>query len=1586
MKPTLHRCRNVATLLLLFLSFSTFAQLNSFTLTVTPTAQTCLGNGSLSFLTAGTTAGATISYDVYLLPNTTTPIFSTSNLTVSSLSAGNYRVVATQTLGALTNTAQADITIVNNIVALQFDHVVGNVTCNNNGTITINVTQGTASSYEIISGPMTRAPQTSNVFTGLATGTYRVRIFDSCGEGSTRDITLVQIAASISIAPVIFASGSLPSCTTIGVLNEFMSPVSVNVIYPLSLTYTVFPPGGGTPTIVTGTMASGDNTDVASAIIPFYYDQQYTYNLTITDACGNVFIRNSNIVNKKLELDVEAEYPGCAGVKFKLIPSTYLAPYTVTFSQFPAGFNAASFNSMHPTFSDEAEYGSETNPVPEGDYTVTILDACGHTATETFTLEYPPVSPTPEVDAACGSTTGSVKISFNEREIVQIILQSATPAYTGTVPQDLSGGIAGDGSYTFANVPQGDYVFFIVDSCGEEHVFPVSITPTAPVAGVTSITRAGCDEGYGSVRVYGPVGTVFAAATITAGPDGFSAPQDVTANINTSGTTAGQLYMNGLPEGDYTIELTDQCGFTQTQTVSVTGYHITVNNITIVPRCGAFDINLQHTSTGNYVQSFWLQKQDTTTGQWGHPGTGVVYTGGIPTASDSVLLTVNQLNLNNAFIGHFRILKVFYVYSNGSATNYRCTQTIEEFDFDGGPRIVDVTSFPCSNGSVEAVVTVEGVPPFTYAITSMNGDTSFVVNNGNNNVFSGLAAGTYNFQITDNCNNVRNSEFTINAQQGIAIAQTGFCEGEASTLSVPSYTFLSYQWYNTATPSAILSTTAILNFPSYNSATDAGEYAVRIIASDPDSCLNQVLTHTIDPNAIPNAGTDDSFALCNDATGTVINLASHLGATFDASGTWADVDGSGALTGSNFNTAGVAAGTYHFTYTVNGPCGSTDQATVAVELKAVPNAPTITPVADVCVGANVQLTTPAVSGAVYSWTGPNGFTSSLQNPLLSNVVVAQSGTYSLTVTVNGCTSAAGTVSFTVVPQPFAGTDGTDTLCNPGTILDLYSYLGAGYTTGGTWTDLDASGAVTGGDFNTALVGAGTFRFKYEVTSPCGVSDDATVTITLNATPGTPVITPLAITCEGATVQLTASAVTGAVYSWTGPNGFTSSLQNPVLTNVAVNQSGQYDVTVTVNGCTSPVASVTLTISLLPNAGTDGTDTVCNNGSVIALDSYLGTHDAGGTWTDLDGSGALASGNFSTAGIAPGTYRFRYDVTSPCGAADDATVTITLNDIPAMPTVPTVAPVCVGQDVQLNANGVVGAVYSWTGPNGFASSLQNPLITAATTAANGTYSVTVSLNGCSSPAATVVVTVKAIPDYTISGDAEICASQTTTLTIEPVNFSAGDSFYSFTWYNGTTLLAETSESLLVSDFGTYSVEVSNGTCTTTKTFTVSVNTTPFEVEPIAGCENSTYVIRVSNYSDIADIASVVWTGPNGFTATGEWVDITGETPGTYTATVTQTGGCVVTEQVVVETTICNIPRGISPDGNMENDEFDLSYLDVKHIKIFNRYGLEVYEKYDYKNEWHGQSDKGDLPTGTYFYVITLSQGKQVTGWVYLNRKV
>jgi gliding motility-associated-like protein len=77
--------------------------------------------------------------------------------------------------------------------------------------------------------------------------------------------------------------------------------------------------------------------------------------------------------------------------------------------------------------------------------------------------------------------------------------------------------------------------------------------------------------------------------------------------------------------------------------------------------------------------------------------------------------------------------------------------------------------------------------------------------------------------------------------------------------------------------------------------------------------------------------------------------------------------------------------------------------------------------------------------------------------------------------------------------------------------------------------------------------------------------------------------------------------------------------------------------------------------------------------------------------------------------------------------------------------------------------------------------------------------------------------------------------------------------------------------------------------------------------------------------------------------------------------------------------------LSPNGDGDNDNFDLTSLGVRKLSIFNRYGSKVYDKANYTNQWRGQSDSDqELPDGTYYYVIEQNSGETKTGWVYINR--
>lgn len=212
---------------------------------------------------------------------------------------------------------------------------------------------------------------------------------------------------------------------------------------------------------------------------------------------------------------------------------------------------------------------------------------------------------------------------------------------------------------------------------------------------------------------------------------------------------------------------------------------------------------------------------------------------------------------------------------------------------------------------------------------------------------------------------------------------------------------------------------------------------------------------------------------------------------------------------------------------------------------------------------------------------------------------------------------------------------------------------------------------------------------------------------------------------------------------------------------------------------------------------------------------------------------------------------------------------------------------------------------------------------------------------------------------------------------------GNSYWTGSEATGVELLAgyKVTESTIIY---IHAKSPDNPACTSETTFEVTINT--FDFNSVSGCENSRYMLEVIPVDDSfnTDTATYLWSGPN-FTSSERKFEV--PVIGTYNVTVITEDGCAAQKSFIVDTILCEIPRGISPNGDGDNDTFDLSGYGVIRLSIFNRYGVEVYNQTNYNNEWSGQSTNGnELPTGTYYYMIELKNGETKTGWVYINRNI
>jgi hypothetical protein len=173
--------------------------------------------------------------------------------------------------------------------------------------------------------------------------------------------------------------------------------------------------------------------------------------------------------------------------------------------------------------------------------------------------------------------------------------------------------------------------------------------------------------------------------------------------------------------------------------------------------------------------------------------------------------------------------------------------------------------------------------------------------------------------------------------------------------------------------------------------------------------------------------------------------------------------------------------------------------------------------------------------------------------------------------------------------------------------------------------------------------------------------------------------------------------------------------------------------------------------------------------------------------NLSDGGSISGSTTTTLTINPTVTgdSGSYDVVVTDGFGQmlpSSAATLTVNAIPSAPVASNNGPICAGQTLQLSASTVSGASYSWTGPNAFSSSQQNPSIPSATAAASGAYNVTATANGCTSAPAMTNAVVNPSPSAVITAPSSVCPNSTGHAASVP---DAGvGAIYSWAITNGT----------------------------------------------------------------------------------------------------------------------------------------------------------------------------------------------------------
>lgn len=197
---------------------------------------------------------------------------------------------------------------------------------------------------------------------------------------------------------------------------------------------------------------------------------------------------------------------------------------------------------------------------------------------------------------------------------------------------------------------------------------------------------------------------------------------------------------------------------------------------------------------------------------------------------------------------------------------------------------------------------------------------------------------------------------------------------------------------------------------------------------------------------------------------------------------------------------------------------------------------------------------------------------------------------------------------------------------------------------------------------------------------------------------------------------------------------------------------------------------------------------------------------------------------------------------------------------------------------------------------------------------------------------------------------------------------------FTWTrNGTMINGETSNTLVISQTGQYSVTVNTAEgCTGTDTINVLQGEAPTITAINVGPD---YVIVEAEGGEQPyqySITGVVWQDSNQF----DFLQ-----PGTYTIYVRTAEGCIVSEEFV----IFQIPTMFTPNGDGINDTWRIPGFDIypgSNIVIYDRQGRLVYQSEITSNDiWNGFFMNGQkAPTQDYWYIINVSDGRKFTGHI------
>ncbi|MEY3368731.1 MAG: hypothetical protein RI973_1886, partial [Bacteroidota bacterium] len=437
-------------------------------------------------------------------------------------------------------------------------------------------------------------------------------------------------------------------------------------------------------------------------------------------------------------------------------------------------------------------------------------------------------------------------------------------------------------------------------------------------------------------------------------------------------------------------------------------------------------------------------------------------------------------------------------------------------------------------------------------------------------------------------------------------------------------------------------------------------------------------------------------------------------------------------------------------------------------------------------------------------------------------------------------------------------------------------------------------------------------------------------------------------CQGESLTLNSSIYPGnnTSYAWYFDNGSgpqllaTTQVPTYFIHNLSPGNAGYYNVSVLNGGCESQLSNVQqLTVTNMTGPAmvlSVSGNKVCEAETLELNSSIFPGSSVEYRWYFDNGSGAvllattdaptlfLQAIDSSDAGI--------YSVVASIGGCETPSSNLQSVSVTAIPavlaenTTSETEPGCPGSPVQLSVTFLQGASYQWTGPQGFAASVHNPLLPAATAPQSGDYSATINWENCTFAAAPTRVHLYDLPD---AQDDQVETNINQKLLYADLagnDFTGNLSEWTF------ELVADPAQGTAILDNGLLS----------------------YQPHPnYYGKDVLSYELCNLACPDVCDRASVE-------------ISIRGD------------GECFVPNIFT--------PNNDGTNDFFKIPCLEDTYTG-NNVKIFNRWGDLLYEADNYRNNWDGRYKGNPLPPGTYFYLVQLEKGNAercLQGYVTLTR--